>query len=52
MNEKECPNRVACMVGIQMLILEDGATSWQTNRGPKVASSRNILPPVQKSREF
>jgi hypothetical protein len=50
MNEKECPNRVVYMVGIH--ILEDGATSWQTNRVPKVASGRNILPPVQKSREF
>ena len=46
LNQEICPNRVARMFGIQMLILKDGATSWRTDRWPKVATGRDILSPV------
>src|SRR6266702_4942965 len=40
------------MIGVQLLITEDGTASWCTNRGLKRIAHRNILPPVQKSAEF
>ncbi len=40
------------MISVQLLISEDGAMSWHTNRRLKGITCTNILPPVQKSTEF
>ena len=40
------------MIGVQLVIFEDGTVSWPTNGGFKGSASVNILLPVQKSTEF